>query len=175
MSRSTVFARGPEKDLQRFLIDSTRARLLALGLAGKGRAGQRASDAQVAMLQVAVRRQLGGDTAPDDAAFLEHIVPVGDARQGAQVLVDDEDSQARGLQAFDRAVDLDANERRQALGGLVEDEHARIGHQGAPDGEHLLLAARELAAEVPAPLGELREEREYALERPELGGPRAPG
>jgi hypothetical protein len=35
MSRSTVFARGPEKDFERFLTDSTRARLLARRPQGK--------------------------------------------------------------------------------------------------------------------------------------------
>src|SRR5260221_3313778 len=89
--------------------------------------------------------------------------------------VDDQDREARGLQVLDRAVDLDADQRRQALRGLVEDEHPRIGHQRAPDRKHLLLAAGELAAEVPAPLGELREEREYARQRPRLGSARAPG
>src|SRR5216117_4140103 len=115
MSRSTVFGRGPENDLQRFLIDSTRARLLAQGPAGKRAArAQGPSDAQIAVLQLAVRRQLGGDAAPYDAAFLEHVVPVGDARQGTQILVDDQDGEARGLQSLDRAVDLDADERREA-------------------------------------------------------------
>src|SRR5260221_7675594 len=165
MSRRTVFARGPEKDLQRFRIDSTRARLRVPGLPGKRDvtpAGG-ASDAQVAVLQVAIRRQLGGDAAPDDPAFLEHVMPLGDAHQGAQILFDDQDSQAQGLQALDRAVNLDAYEPRQALAGLVDDEHPRIGHERAPDGEHLLLAAGELAAEVSAPFGELGKEREYAL------------
>src|SRR5258707_8957579 len=173
MSRSTVFGRGPEKDLQRFRIDSTRARLRVPGLPGKRDVTPTggASDAQVAVLQAAIRRQLGRDAAPDDAAFLEDVVPVGDARQGVQILVYDQDREARGLQLLDRAVDLDADQRRQALRGLVEDEHPRIGHQRAPDRKHLLLAAGELAAEVPAPLGELREEREYARQRPRLGGP----
>ena len=37
-----------------------------------------------------------------------------------------------------------ADERRQALGRLVEDQQLRIGHQRAADRQHLLLAAGEL-------------------------------
>jgi hypothetical protein len=36
--------------------------------------------------------------------------------------------------------------RRQALGGLVEQQQRGAGAQDAPDGQHLLLAARQLGA-----------------------------
>ena len=48
----------------------------------------------------------------------------------------------------ERAPDLFANERRQSFGGLVEEQQPRVGHQGAADREHLLLAAGELAARM---------------------------
>ena len=42
---------------------------------------------------------------------------------------------------------------------LVEDQHARLGHQPARDHEHLLLAARERARGLRAAVAEPREER----------------
>ena len=48
----------------------------------------------------------------------------------------------------DGAPDLVAHDGRQAFGRLVEDEQARVGQQRAADGQHLLLAARELVAAV---------------------------
>ena len=48
-----------------------------------------------------------------------------------------------------------AQQRRQPFGCLVENEQLGIGHQGAPDRQHLLLAAGQLVAHVAPPLGEL--------------------
>src|SRR5262249_41571574 len=47
---------------------------------------------------------------------------------------------------------------RQALGGLIHDQAVRIRHQAAADGEHLLLAARERARALVAPLAQAREQ-----------------
>ena len=48
--------------------------------------------------------------------------------------------------------------RREALGRLVHDQQPRVEQQRAADREHLLLAAGELRAAVPAALGEAREQ-----------------
>src|SRR5260370_40526812 len=79
---------------------------------------------------------------PDDAALLDDVMAVGDAGQRREVLVDDQDGEAERLEAREAAPDLGADQRRQALGRFVEDEEARVGHQGAADRQHLLLAAR---------------------------------
>src|SRR5215471_7908409 len=118
MSRRTVLARGPEKDFDRFLTDSTRRRLLASKPQGK-------SHAEETVLHVAVSRELGRRSGPDHAPFLDQVMPVGDARERPDVLVDDEDREARGFEVFYRAVDLDAHERSEPLGRLVEDEKLR--------------------------------------------------
>ncbi len=118
---------------------------------GAGATASGALNPQIAVLQRHVgleRRRIAG---PHHLALLDDVVAVGDAGQGLDVLVDDEDRLALGFELFERVPDLDADERRQALGGFVENEQARIGHQGAADGEHLLLAARELVAHVGAP------------------------
>ena len=49
-------------------------------------------------------------------------------------------------------------ERREAGGGLVEQQHARVGHEGPPHGHHLALAARQRPGPLLAALAEHREE-----------------
>ena len=63
-------------------------------------------------------------------------------------------------------MDLGPDQRRQALGRLVEDQEPGVGHQGTADRQHLLLAARELAAHVALALAQAREQGVDALEVP---------
>ena len=63
------------------------------------------------------------------------------------------------------------HQRRQALRRLVEEEQLRAGEQGAGDGEHLLLAAGELASLAVEPLAQAREALEHALHLPARGRP----
>jgi hypothetical protein len=49
---------------------------------------------------------------------------------------------------------LEDEEGRQALRRLVEKKEAGIAHEGAADGQHLLLAARQLVGAVPSALVE---------------------
>src|SRR5207247_1831326 len=63
----------------------------------------------------------------------------------------------------------DPERRREERGGqperrLVEQDEPRPRHQGARDGEHLLLAARERACRLSTALGEEREVGDDALE-----------
>src|SRR5215207_3309415 len=124
------------------------------------------SNVQIAVFDGRVAAQLGARAGPDDAALLDDHVPVGEARQGVDVLVDDDDRLALALEALQAGPDLGPDERRQALRRLVEDEELRVRHQGPADRQHLLLAAGELRAEVVAALLEPREELVDALERP---------
>jgi hypothetical protein len=93
---------------------------------------------------------------------------VRDARERADVLVDDENRLPRGLHALEAAPDLLPDERRQPLGRLVEDQQPRIGHERPADRKHLLLASRQRTAERPRPRGELGKELEHARPRPRL-------
>ena len=70
------------------------------------------------------------------------------------------------LSAGEASPDLRADQRRQALGRLVEDQEARVGHQRAPDRQHLLLAARQLVAEMCRAARRAGEKRIDAVERP---------
>src|SRR5512138_2911677 len=124
------------------------------------------SYAEVSVLDVHSEPEIGRGAAPDDLSFLEDVVSVGDPRQGRHVLVDDQDRLAPRLEPFHAAPDLGTHERRQAFGGLVEDEQAWVRHQGASDREHLLLAAGERAAEDARARRELGEQLEDRVDSP---------
>ena len=65
------------------------------------------------------------------------------------MLLDDDRRQAfLADDALEHAQQLHHDQRRQSLERLIQQQQARIEHQRAADGEHLLLAARELRAEV---------------------------
>jgi hypothetical protein len=66
----------------------------------------------------------------------------------------------------DDAPDLHGDQRREAFGGFVEDQQIGVGHQRAADGEHLLLAARQLPAAVVDALAQPRKGFHHPLEGP---------
>src|SRR6266851_1522530 len=131
------------------------------------------SDSKIPMLQVAVAGELRGRAGPDDAALLDDVMTVGQPDQRAHALVDHQDRLALALQPVEARPDLLADQRRQALGRLVEDQQLGIGHQRPADRQHLLLAAGELVAHVALALGEPRKKSEGALEGPGIAARRA--
>src|SRR5678816_1822493 len=152
---------------------SGRARLgeYALSISGSLLKLMSFSHSQVTLPDRRVPVELGRAAGPGDPAFLEDDMPVGELDQALHVLVDHQDRLAARAQRGETVPDLLAHHRRQALGGLVEDQEARLGHERAADRQHLLLAARELVAHVRAPLVKTREQLEDAGDA--LGG-RAP-
>ncbi len=91
---------------------------------------------------------------------------IGVRKHLAVVAVDDERGDAGRADLADHAPDLGHDQRREPFGGLVEDQQARVGHQRAADGKHLLLAARELLAAMRKPLGQARKGGHHAVEGP---------
>ncbi len=132
---------------------------------GGGRA-QRLSHLQIAPYQSRIRRKGSRCPRPHHLSLLDDGMAVGELRQRADMLVDDEDRLALGLEPREAFPDLGAHQRREPLRRLVEDEQLRIGHQRAADRQHLLLAAGELIAHVALALGKLRKEIEHARKRP---------
>ena len=70
-------------------------------------------NAQVALLDVARRRELRRGAGPHHLSLLDDVVPVRDAGERRDVLVDQQDGEAGGLQAGQAAPDF----RAQWLGG----------------------------------------------------------
>ena len=82
---------------------------------------------------------------------------MGQGQGQMRVLLGD---QQRGPGLVDGPQDLEDvtdHQRRQPQGGLVEQQQARPGHQGPPNGQHLLLPARKGAGELPPALPEDRD------------------
>src|ERR1043166_9729205 len=100
-------------------------------------------DPEIALLQAIVARQLRRGARPYDAALFDDVMAVGQPDQSTDILVDHQDGLALALEPRQAAPDFLANQRRQAFGRLVEDQELGVGHQGAADRQHLLLAARQ--------------------------------
>jgi hypothetical protein len=85
----------------------------------------------------------------------------------ANVLLDDENGKVLVVGETDQKIPhLGHDHRRQTFGRFVHDEEPWIAEQRPPDCQHLLLAARQLAAAVGAPLGQTRKNRIDPLDRP---------
>src|SRR5271165_2933384 len=131
--------------------------------------GASSSHPQCLMQLVHPSSELGVGEGVDDFSVLHEEEAIGKSRGEAEVLFDQEDGEAVALELGDGAADLLDDDRSQALGRLVEHEKARAGAQDPGDRQHLLLAARELAAAARKPLAQVGEERIDAL------GAHAPG
>src|SRR5665648_460545 len=78
-----------------------------------------------------------------DAAFEEAGDVVGDGEDVLHVLFDDQDRGARADEEYHGLVDALDDHGRETERDFVEQQDLRVGHQGAPDGQGLLLAAGE--------------------------------
>src|SRR5262249_35614508 len=94
-------------------------------------------------LRQAGLKTVGGNLV-HDAPSVHHVMTVRDRGGEFQILLHEQDGEALGLQPADGGPDLLDDDRRQALGGLVEEEQSSAGAEDPADGEHLLLTAREL-------------------------------
>src|SRR5262249_17025335 len=110
-------------------------------------------DAEIALQHRAVGGKIGARPVVDHRAALDDRRAVSDAEHLLRVLLDQD--RRRAFVADDapqRQQQLLDQDRSEALERLVEQDDARIEDQGAADREHLLLAARELVAEIAAAL-----------------------
>src|SRR4051794_14174523 len=95
---------------------------------------------------------------------LEHVAALRHVERVVRVLLDEHDRRALLVDLADHVVDAVDDDRRQAERRLVEEQQLRLGHQGAADREHLLLAAGHRAALLTLALLEAREQRVHAVE-----------
>src|SRR6478752_4760148 len=119
---------------------------------------------QVIVQLVEVRLELGIGEPIDDATVLDHVIAVRHRRSEAKILLDQEDGEALLLEHADGLADLLDDDRGKTLGRLVEEEEPRTRAQDAPNGEHLLLAARKLRALARQAFSEIGKQLEDAIE-----------
>src|SRR5215469_12698894 len=125
-----------------------------LALPATGAADARVLDAEIELLDVVLLEQARAGVLHHDAPHLQHVAVVSEVEGHVGVLLHEEDGHA--LLAVDAADDLEDvldELGREAEGGLVEKHHLGPGHEGAADGEHLLLASGQRARALlgPAP------------------------
>ena len=72
------------------------------------------------MLNIRGSGELARRSGPDHAAALDQVMAVGDARQRRDILIDNEDGLAFGLESREAAPDFGADHRGETFGRLVE-------------------------------------------------------
>src|SRR5919108_1250716 len=89
--------------------------------------------------------QARGRSAELDGSLLQHVDAVGERQRELGVLLGEQDGETVRLEPRDLVAQVIDHDRRQPLRRLVEQQELRVAHQRARDGEHLLLAAREVS------------------------------
>jgi len=102
----------------------------------------------------------------DDATGVQKHHVVGKIESKFDVLLDEKDRLSLLLQARNDTTDLGDDQGCKALGRLVHQQHARIAHQCAADGKHLLLAPGKRAGVLELSLLQRWKELEHAIQRP---------
>src|SRR5215472_10983945 len=121
---------------------------------------------KIARLDLLVGEELRGAGRVDDLATAQDVGAVGHGESEGEVLLHEEDGQSLALELADHPPHVAHEKGGQPLRGLVEEEEVGIAHERAPDGQHLLLAARELVRAVAPPLAQPGEELVHALQAP---------
>jgi phosphomannomutase len=100
------------------------------------------------MRSVDLSEQFGCRTGQRDATGFQHIAARSDRKCHLGVLLHQQNGGALAIHLADDVEDLVHQNRRQTHRRLVQQHDARPAHHGAPDRQHLLLAAGECAAEL---------------------------
>src|SRR4051812_33140377 len=116
--------------------------------------------AKIEFFHVLVLAQALRRAVHDDAAGFQDIAVGGVFQRHVGVLLGKQEGDAlRSVQLADDLEDLLHDLRREAHGGLVEEDHLGAAHHGAADGAHLLLAAGGVARHGVLPLPQARKRR----------------
>ena len=133
------------------------------------RPGMDANDANTkqTLLQFPVGGKARGVDDAIDAAIDHDRDVLGDRGGDADILLDHEHRHvAVFAEAHQHFLDLGDDDRRQAFGRLVHDEQLRVGQKRARDRQHLLFAARELAAAMVLAFGKAGKRLVDAIDGP---------
>src|SRR3954470_2336979 len=99
------------------------------------------SSPQVRFLDAWIVLQVRAALRRDDAPGLYDITPARCFKRVARILLDQQDAGAGRVHGADGAKDVLHHERRKAERRLVHAEKLRLGHECAPERQHLLLPA----------------------------------
>ena len=109
--------------------------------------------------------QLGRRALVAHDALLHDVDALARLERQRHVLLHQQDRHALAVQHVDDLADLRDHARHQAFGRLVQQDDLGLEHHRAGDRQHLLLAARQRAAGLVAPLGQHREIGEDLVEQ----------
>src|SRR5437763_5078455 len=121
-------------------------------------------DAEVCPLDVGAFEEHLGRAFLDDAPGLQYVAAIGHGECLGGVLLDQQDGRALAVDVTNDVEDLVDEDGCQSERRLVEEQHLGLGHQPAGDGQHLLLAAGERAADLVEALADPREERQHVFQ-----------
>src|SRR5215472_3216328 len=121
---------------------------------------------KIARLDLLVGEELRGASGVDDLAPAQDVGAVGHGEGEREVLLHEEDGKPLALELADHPPHLAYEEGGETFRGLVQEEQVGIAHEGAPNGQHLLLAARQLVGPIAAALTQPGEELLHALQAP---------
>jgi molybdate transport system substrate-binding protein len=124
------------------------------------------SHSQMPQHHVRPLAQLSGGAGKHGASLDEDHASVGERIDRPVILVDDDHSGSVLANHPDDPPYLAADQWGEAFRRLVENDQLGVGHQGATDTQHLLLAAGELSAAVAQALREPWKGREHPIEVP---------
>src|SRR5712692_10210695 len=114
-------------------------------------------DRAVAFLNLLVGEQIGSAVMVHDHTLVEDVRAVGDRQRKLDVLLDQQYRRAAPLHGAEQREHFLNQERHDAFGRLVKQDHAGRRHHRARDGEHLLLAAGQRSGFLVEPFLEMRE------------------
>ena len=110
-------------------------------------------NADVPFNPIFVRIQFCTQALMHNLAFFQDQKPIGQFAQGFEISVNDQNGQFGALQLSQGVPNFSSDQRRKPFGGLIQKKQGWLRQQGSPDGQHLLLAPRELIAKVCFALG----------------------
>src|SRR5439155_5892343 len=165
------FLNSSRDELECWLLNSPRGEL-RLARRGVAPAVPRAGGPRAAMglgaeerrLDLVVGEQVCARPRQRDLTRLQHVPTRRDAQRLVHVLLDQQHGGALRIDLRDGVENRPHQERRETQRRLVEQQQARLRHQAAGDGEHLLLAARERACGLADALAEPWKERQTPLQ-----------
>src|SRR6478736_3257353 len=123
-----------------------------------------ASQSQVRLADLAGAEELLRRPAKMDAPGFEQVGARDDLEHLPDGLLDDQHGVALRADAAHEREDRLHHHRREPGRRLVEEQELRPRHERAPDGAHLLLAARERAGRLTAPFLEARKQAVHHFE-----------